>query len=170
MKFKSLLFSILLFSTYCGVQAQTALKIGHVNVQELVQKHPTMDSIQTILNKESADMQEIYDEMLAEHEKKLAAFEAESAGYSDFAKKAKQTDLMELAQKIQAYNQSAQQQIQKRNMELIQPVYTDINQKIANIAGYDKFTYILDVSNGSVAYISPESSDITARVLEELKK
>lgn len=168
MKAKNLLFLGILFITTLGLKAQTSLKIGHVNVQELVQKHPSMDSIKTLLENDSKDMEEIYSEMLSEHESKLKAFEAENATYSDFVKQAKQTELMELAQKIQNYNQSAQQHMQQRNAELVQPIYKDINQEIANIAGYEKFSYILDVSTGAVAYIAPESEDITSKVFEKL--
>ncbi len=150
--------------------AQNSLKIGHVNVQELVQKHPKMDSIRAVVAQESEDMQEIYDEMIAEHENKLADFEEKSETWSGFVKESKQAELMALVEKIQNYNQSAQQQMQQRNMKLMQPIYNEINQAISNVAGYQKYTYILDVSTGSVAYISPESQDITVRVLEELQK
>lgn len=170
MKFKILLFTAILFTAILGLNAQTTLKIGHVNIQDLVQKHPDMDSIRVLVQQETKDMEEVYAEMLAEHESKLKKFEEESAGYSDFVKETKQTELMELVQKIQNYNQSAEQQLQQRNRELIQPVYAEINQEIANISGYEKFTYVLDVSTGTVAYISPESEDITARVLEALQK
>lgn len=170
MRFKILLFSALLFSTLCGLHAQTTLKIGHVNIQDLVQKHPDMDSIRTIVEQETKDMEEVYSEMLAEHKTKLDKFEAENAGYSDFVKEAKQTELVELVQKIQNYNQSAEQQLQQRNRELIQPVYAEINQEISNVAGSEKFSYILDISTGAVAYIAPESEDITTKVLEKLQK
>ncbi len=170
MNFRFLLLIPLLFITLFNLQAQNALKIGHVNVQELVQKHPHMDSIRTVVEKESEEMQQIYEEMLAEHEKKLKTFEAENEGYSDFVKDTKQTELMELTQKIQSYNQGAQQQLQQRNMELIQPVYKEINQEISNIAGYENFSYILDVSSGAVAYMAPESEDITKKVLEKIQK
>lgn len=170
MKLKFLLITLILFSGILSLKAQSTLKIGHVNVQELVQKHPLVDSIKTIMDAEATEMQKMYDEMLAEHEKKIKAFETESPGYSDFIKTTKQNEIIELAQKVQAYNQSAQQQMQQRNAELIQPVYLEVNQEITNIAGYNKFTYVLDVSNGSVAYISPESEDITPLVLANLLK
>jgi outer membrane protein len=170
MKIKTLLLFLIVLGVPFFAAAQTSLKIGHVNVQELVQKHPQMDSIRTIMDQESKDMQEIYDEMIAEHEQKLATFEAESETYSDFVKEAKQNELLELVQKIQNYNATAQQQMQKRNMELVQPLYQQINQAISSVAGTDNFTYVLDVSNGAVAYVSPTSSDITVRVLEELQK
>ena len=158
---------LLSFFTF-KLQAQNPLKIGHVNIQELVQKHPYMDSIQAILEKETKDMEDIYAEMLSEHETKLKAFEAESATFSEIKKEARQTEILELAQKIQNYNQTAQQRLQQRNMELIQPIYQEINQEIANIAGYAKFTYVLDVSNGSVAYVDPGSENLTSQVLKKI--
>ena len=169
MKIKFLFAAVLILCGAVVTSAQNSLKIGHVNIQELVQKHPMLDSLQTIIEKESKDMQEIYDEMVAEHEAAIEKFEAESSTYSDFVKQTRQKEILEQSQKIQAYNQTAQQQLQNRNMELIQPIYQEINQEISNIAGAQNFTYVLDVSAGNVAYISPESEDLTPLVLKALK-
>lgn len=168
MKIKHLLiFTINLFLGF-SIHAQNQLKIGHVHIQELVQKHPDMDSLRAIVEQETKDMETVYSEMLKEHESKLKTFEAENEGYSEFIKTTKQNEIIELAQKIQAYNQTAQQQLQQRNMVLIRPVYEEVNQEINDIATENDFTYILDVSNGAVAYISPTSEDITPLVLKAL--
>nr|WP_321354093.1 OmpH family outer membrane protein [uncultured Draconibacterium sp.] len=169
MKIKFLLAAVVILCVATVANAQKPLKIGHVNIQELVQKHPSMDSLQTIIDRESKDMQQIYEEMIAEHEAAIEKFEAESDTYSDFVKQTKQNDILEQSQKIQNYSQSAQQQLQNRNMELIQPIYKEINQEISNIAGAQNFTYVLDVSAGNVAYISPESEDLTPLVLKAIK-
>lgn len=167
MKFKLYLIPLFIFTTIVATAQQT-LKIGHVNVQELAGKHPSMDSIRAVVEQETADMQQIYEEMIAEHESKLKTFEEESAGYSEFVRTTKQNELIELAQKVQNYNQVAQLQLQQRNRDLIRPVYEDINQEITNIAGANNFSYILDISTGCAAYISPESEDITPLVLEAI--
>lgn len=168
MNFKHLLLILPCILAVTVSNAQTTLKIGHVNIQELVQKHPVTDSIAKVIDKEADDLESVYSEMLAEHDKKRNAFEEESANYSDFVRKEKEKELIELAQKIQTFNQSAQKQLQQRNMELLRPIYNQINNEISNIAGLNNFTYVLDVSNGSVAYISPESEDITPLVVAEL--
>ena len=93
----------------------------------------------------------------------------EKLTYLQDLEETRQNDILEQSQKIQTYNQTAQQTLQKRNMELIQPVYKHINQEISNIAGAQNFTYVLDVSAGNVAYISPESKDLTPLVLEAIK-
>jgi outer membrane protein len=169
MKLRTLLVFVL-FLAGNSLLAQTTLKIGHVNVQELVQKHPDTDSIHAIIEKEAGDMEDIYAEMLHEQQEKMETFDAESAGYSDFMKKTKQEELLALSQKIQTFNQTAQQQIRQHNIELLQPVYDDVNNAIKRVAKENKFTYVLDISAGTVAYISPDSQDITARVLDELNK
>lgn len=66
------------------------------------------------------------------------------------------------------YNQTAQQQLQKRNIDLLQPVYAQITTAIKTVADRENITYILDISNGSVAYVAPNSQNITNMVMEEL--
>ncbi|WP_340112178.1 OmpH family outer membrane protein [Maribellus mangrovi] len=165
-----ILLVLMLFFAWNSLFAQSTLKIGHVNVQELVQKHPDTDSIHGVIELEAKDMEDIYTEMLEEQQEKMETFEAESAGYSDFMRKTKQEELLALSQKIQTFNQTAQQQIRQHNIQLLQPVYDEVNSAIKKIAQENKFTYVLDISAGTVAYISPDSEDITARVLEELNK
>lgn len=164
---------LVLFSVLLGVnlslKSQPVLKIGHVNIQELVENHPDTDSIHAVLEQEAKDMEDVYAGMLEERQQKLDAFEAESAGYSEFVKKTKQDELLQLSRKIEAFNQNADQQLRQRNMALLQPVYNEINAAIKEVSSENDFTYVLDISSGTVAYISPDSEDITARVLDKLR-
>lgn len=169
MKTRILLMSVFLLCGASVLRAQTTLKIAHVNVQELVQKHPDTDSIHAVIQQEAKDMEDVYGEMLEEQETKMNAFEQENAGYSDFVRKTKQQELLELSQKIETFNQTANQQIRQRNIELLQPVYNDVNEAIKKVAKENRYTYVLDVSAGAIAYLSPDSEDITARVLEVLQ-
>lgn len=151
-------------------QAQSILKIGHVNIQEIVQKHPAADSIKKILEAETKEMEDLYNEMIVEHDTKLGVFEKEQSGYSEFVKNSKQKELAAIVQKIQEYNQTAQQQLQRRNMELLKPIYEQINSLINDISVKNNFTYILEVGSGTVAYAAPNSENITPLVLEKLKR
>lgn len=151
-------------------QAQTILKIGHVNIQEIVQKHPAADSLRKILETETKEMEDLYNQMITEHESKLGVFEKEKSGYSDFVRNSKEKELIEMAQKIQEYNQIAQQQLQRRNMELLKPVYDQINSLINDISVKNSFTYILEVGSGAVAFAAPNSENITPLVLEKLSE
>ena len=150
------------------VYSQENLKIGHVNIQEIVQQLPVTDSIQTVLKKEADDMEKLFNEMLQEHDANVKKFDTEKNSYSEFVRNSKESDLMEMATKIQNYQQTANQQLQRRNMELIQPVYGKINNAIEKVALRNSLTYVLDLSNGSVAYHSPSSENLNPLVLKEL--
>ena len=63
----------------------------------------------------------VYFQLITEHEKNVEKFEAEKDNYSGFVRKTKEAELIESAQKIQSFQQTAGQQLQKRNLELNQP-------------------------------------------------
>jgi outer membrane protein len=168
MKQKSFLFIFFFSLSLFSGKAQEVLKIGHTNIPELVQKMPEADSIQNVLNKEADEMEKMYSELVEEHQKNVQKYEKEIGTYSDFVKKTKETELMEAAAKIQKFQQDASQQLQKRNMELMQPVYAKLNDAIKRVATRNNFTYILDLSSGCVAFNSANSQNINALVLAEL--
>lgn len=148
--------------------AQENLKIGHVNIPEIMQQLPETDSLKKVLENETKDMEKMYEEMIAEHEINIKEYELKKATFSEFVRAEKEKALMEMAGKIQQFNQNANQQLQMRNMELLQPVYQKINDSIKKVAQANNFTYILELSNGSVAYHSPKSENINPLVLKEL--
>ncbi len=162
------IFIFALLLNVSSIYAQENLKIGHVNIPEIVQKLPESDSIQSVLKKEADDMEKMFQEMLNEHEKSLSKYETEKATYSEFVRNSKEKELMEMSGKIQQFQQTANQQLQKRNIELFQPLYTKINDAISKVAMKENYTYILDLSNGTVAYHSPFSNDLNSTVLKEL--
>ena len=88
--------------------------------------------------------------------------------YSQLIQQTKETELLEMQNKIQAFQQTATQQLQQRNYELMQPIYSRIQEAIDKIATQEGFTYILDVSKGSVVFTAINSQNINSLVLAEL--
>ncbi|NQU87370.1 MAG: OmpH family outer membrane protein [Mariniphaga sp.] len=148
--------------------AQVGLKVGHLNVPEILQKLPETDSVRAIIEKETKELEDLYTELIQEYDTYFDKFESEKEGYSELVRRTKETEIREKAAKVQQFNQNANQQIQKRNMELNQPIYEKVNQAITSIATREQFTYVLDTSNGAVIYQSPNSLNITSMVLKEL--
>lgn len=163
----SILALISLF-VFQSVEGQENLKIGHVNIQEILQKLPETDSISVVMKKETADMEDLYEEMIKEHEANLKKYNEEKSSYSEFVRGSKEKVLMEMSSKIQQFQQNANQQLQKRNMELVQPLYTKINEAISSVSLKNSYTYVLDISTGVVAFHSPTSQNLNKKVLQEL--
>lgn len=168
MKRVAFIFAFALLLKVSLLSGQENLKIGHVNIQEILQQLPETDSIQVVMKNEADEMEKMYGEMINEHETNMKKFEAEKDTYSEFVRSSKETDLIEMSSKIQQFQQTANQQLQKRNIELIQPVYGKINEAIEKVALKNGFTYILDLNNGTVAYHSPSSKNLNTDVLHEL--
>ena len=168
MKPITLIFLSLLILKVISTTGQENLKIGHINSQEILQQLPVTDSIQKVLAGEANEMEQLYNEMLKVHEANIQKFESEKATYSEFVRNSKQKDLMEAETKIQQFSQDASQQLQKRQSELLKPVYEKINDAIEKVSLTNSFSYVLDLSVGAVAFYSPKSDNLTPLVLREL--
>jgi len=157
-----------LFLSWNLVTAQDHLKIGHVNIAEIVKAMPESDSAQNSLESDSNEFRSMLEDMQVEYNKKLNEYQENIDSYSQVIRKTKETELVELQNRIQEFQQNATQQLQQRNLELMQPIYNKIQVAIDKVASNLGFTYILDVSNGTVVFTSDDSQNIDSLVLNEL--
>ena len=149
--------------------SQTALKIGHVDIAEILAALPERDSAAAVIEKETKEMQSTYDDMTAVYNKMLDDYEKEQSTYTEPVKKNKESELLDKEKRLQEFEQNASANLQKRNADLIQPILNKILKAIDKVAAENGFTYILDVSKGSVVYTSKESQNINQLVLKILK-
>ena len=147
---------------------QGNLKIGHLNTTTLLQSMPENDSASVLLEKDRTQLQKMLEQMETEYDRAVKEYRENLESYSDLIRSNKESDIMDLEQKIQTFQQNASLQLQQRNMELFQPVYDKLQRAIDAVALQHQFTYILDVSQGSVVYVSAESQNIDTLVLREL--
>lgn len=169
MKNKIIILSItVLLFVFPGLFSQTTLKIGHVNVAELVNAIPESDSAQILFEKDAKDFNDMLDGMQVELNKLKDDYEKNKDSYSDLVKKTKLTEIADVNDKITLFKQNATQQLQKKQIELLQPIYDKIQAAIKKVATREKFTYVLDISQNSVVFVSDDSQNINPLVLKEL--
>ncbi|PLX06722.1 MAG: hypothetical protein C0596_13500 [Marinilabiliales bacterium] len=101
-----------------------------------------------------------------ELEKKYNDYMENEATLSPSIKQMKEEELMNLQQRIQAFQVSAQEDMQAKEMELLQPIYTKIQDAIKEVGEENGFMYIFDVS--TLLYHSAESTDVTTLVKTKL--
>lgn len=160
--------SFLIIVLSSNVLAQDQLKIGHVDMHEIITMMPESDSAQSLLEKDSRELETMLENMQVEYNIMLDKYQQNLDSYSQMIRQTKESELLELQNKIQAFQQSASQQLQQRNYELMQPIYTRIQEAIDKIATQEGFTYILDISKGSVVFSANNSQNINSLVLSEL--
>ncbi len=144
------------------------LKFGHINSQELLKAMPEYDSAQVQMQRFTQDLQNQMDELQVEYNKKLQDYQQQMDQLTDLIRKTKEEELMRLQKSIQDFQVAAQQEMQKKQQELMQPIIDKANQAIKDVARENGFIYIFDVASGSILYYSEKSVDILPLVKKKL--
>jgi outer membrane protein len=169
---RSLVVFILVFEllSFTGTSySQSQLKIGHVDVMKILSELPERDSAQLVLDKETKEIETSFEEMQVIYNKLVDDYTKGLSTYSVLVKKAKEDEILDKQKRLQEFEQNATATLQKRNTELLQPIYEKIIKTIEKVATQNAFTYILDVSKGSIAFTSKDSQNIEDMVLALLK-
>jgi outer membrane protein len=149
--------------------SQPVLKIAHVDVNEIMAALPEKDSADVKLEKERNDLSSTYDEMTVVYNKLYNDYQKGLSGYSDVVRKTKEDELLDKQKRISEFEQDAAATLQKRNVELYQPIYEKIMRAIDKVATEGGYSYVLDLSKGSVVFKSKESTNLNPAVLKILK-
>lgn len=149
--------------------SQANLKIGHVDINEIMNALPARDSAATVLDKETKEMQATFDQMTADYNKLFDDYQKSQSTLTEFVKQSKEAELLDKEKRLQEFEQNATTRLQNRNAELIKPIIDKVLRAVNKVAAANGYTYILDVSKGSVVYTSKDSQDINPLVLKVLK-
>ena len=148
---------------------QNALKIGHLNVNEVIEALPERDSAAAVLEKETNEYKAVFEEMQVVHNNLVEAYQTNLTTYSDLMRKTKEAELIDKQKRIADFEEMATSTLQQRNQQLLQPIYDKVMKAIGAVANEQSFTYILDVSRGGVVFMAKDSNDVTQLVLTKLK-
>lgn len=158
-----------LFTFSYNTYAQTVLKLGHVDINQILSSLPQRDSAAAIMAKETKEIQKAFEDMSAEYNKLFDDYEKAAPALTEVVRKAKEADLLDKQKRLEEFQQSATAKLDQRNAELVKPILDKILKAIDKVAAENGFTYILDVSKGSVVYTSKDSQNINPLVLRILK-
>lgn len=137
------LFLAALFVAF-SVQSMAQSKIGHINFDELVAQMPGQDSINKALENYVSVLESQSKSMQTELESKYADYQSSQATMSETIRQIKEKEIMDLQQRIEAFNQQAQYDIQNKQFELSQPLLNKAQKAIEAVAKENGFTYIIN--------------------------
>jgi len=155
----------LLISCSFASQAQNPQKIGYVDLQSLLPLMPGIDSIKIKLQKYQQTLSDKMDAMRAEFDNKYLEFQNNSATMSDLIKQTTKKELDDLQARIGAFEQQANQDLQAKQGELVQPFIEKAKNAVAEVAKENKYTYIL--MQDALVYTDP-TDDILPLVKKKL--
>lgn len=146
------IFAILVF-TLCvtSITAQT-LKFGHIDSGALIQMMPQTKQADSTLKKFGESLDAQLKAMTAEYQSKLQSYQSKADSLPDAIRATKEKELTDLGQRIQDFQQTAQESIQKKKEEIYGPILKKAEDAIKEIAKEKSYSYIFDTSLGSVIF------------------
>lgn len=146
--------------------AQQKVKFGHIKYGEIIKVMPGIDSVQKIVEDFQADLQATGEEMAKEFQKKQEEYQQlGQKGASAAVLKIKEEELTKMYQRIQDFSQSAEQDMQAKQMELLKPFQDNLLAAVKEVAKENNFTYIFDTS--TLTYYA-QGEDISSQVKQKL--
>lgn len=162
---KVIVFCAVLFTG--SVSAQT-LKFGHIDFQQTQQLMPEfkaaiagIEKVQATLETQLGAMQKEYQDKGKEY---VALAQAKDA--NEALVKAKQDEVQSIQERIQTFQQTAQESLQKEQTKQIQPVQDKLRKAINDVAKEQGLLYVFEVN--SLLYHSDQSIDIASLVKAKL--
>jgi outer membrane protein len=151
------LFGILVLSFIAVFAAQAqSVKFAHINTNEIIPLLPEYDSAVVVLEDLSVKLSNELELMQVELNNKAVAYNNDLNNYTAAVRQAKEQELNDLNTRIQAYQATAQEEMDAKQTELIQPMYNKIQNAINAVGQENGFTYIFEYSY--LRYINPSLS------------
>ena len=155
----------LFFVSSFYTQAQS--KVAHINTQELVESMPEMMNAKSELEKLAKTYETDIQAMATELQNKIKQYDAESSTKTDEENGKRLQEVQSMEQSIRQYQGQAQQDLQKKEIELLKPITEKAKAAILKVGNDQGFNYVLDSSQGQ-GVIMANGKDLLADVKAEL--
>jgi outer membrane protein len=151
----------------CVTSVQAQVKLGHINSTQLLSFMPETKNADSTLQKFGSSLENQLKTMSAEYDTKVSDFKSKEASMAEPIREAKIKEIGDLETRIQDFQQSAQNSIQKKKEELYSPIIKKAEDAIHAVAKEKSYTYVFDSSVGVLLW-AQDSEDIMGIVKQKL--
>ena len=140
-----------------------AQKIGYVNTDEIITNMKETQDAYTQLEAYAKDLQAQMETIQVEFNNKLQEYQNATETMTDAVRQLKEKELTDLNTRIQEFQQVAQQDLQKKENELLAPIYEKVKNTIDEVAKAGGYTIILP-GNALIYVDAAQVKDIASEV------
>jgi outer membrane protein len=166
-----------------NVQAQVPVKteapvqkIGTANVEFIISNLPEAKKMESDLMAYEKQLRTQLESKGAEYQRKLEEYQrgVQSGVMPPSVIADKEKELMSMQQSIQEFERTAQEDLESKQMSMLDPILTKVQAAIDKVAAANDFTYIIsthvDFGGSAIILYSKykEANDISVLVLKEL--
>jgi outer membrane protein len=150
------------------LMAQNAeMKIGYMNSMELLYQMPEFKEVQEALQKYQEELTDELKKLVDQFRSLQDEIENKQATMSATILSLKRKQLAEMQQNLQLTQATFEEEMEEKQMLLLQPLLDKINKAVKKVAADRQLLYVLDSSKGLLLF-ADESGDISNEVREAL--
>jgi outer membrane protein len=123
-------------------------KVAHINSTELVSSMPEMNEAKAELEKLAKTYENDIQTMAAELQSKVKQYDTEASTQTDEENGRRLQEVQGMEQSIRQYQNQAQQELQKKEFDLLKPITEKAQAAIIKVAKAQGFDYVLDSTQG----------------------
>ncbi|SEJ63681.1 periplasmic chaperone for outer membrane proteins Skp [Dyadobacter koreensis] len=179
MKQKLIVFMVAMAMLSTPLLAQTTpaasglTKIGYTNVDYVISKLPESKVMQNQIEVTKAQLDKAIGETYKEAQEKYEAYQKNGAQMTDVIRADKEKELQNLQTRIQEMQTNAQQSLQTKQQQLLEPILTKVNNAIQDVGKENGFLYILNMDAGQgttpiILFAASEENNATNLILRKL--
>lgn len=167
---KKLMFALVAVFACFAAQAQTGMKIGYANVDYVLSQLPEAKQVESDLQAHNTQLQNQLQSKYQEYQTKLGTYQQGAAGMIEAVKKEKEQELTDLGNRLQQFEKDAQTSMQKKQSDLMQPLFVKVGETINAVAAEAGYDFVLSAGVGGVDIVlfAKEEHDVSDLVLKKL--
>ncbi len=142
-------------------------KMAHIATQDLLEQMPAFKDAQAELQKIQTSYQTEMQNMGQELQKTMERYGREAETQTDEENLKRQQEVETTRNKIAEYRQNAMKDIQKKESDLLKPVYEKARTAIQKVARAKGYQYVMDSTTGA-GLILADGYDLMPDVKKEL--
>lgn len=142
-------------------------KFGHVDSAALLELMPEKKKAEAELESFAKEFETALQDMAKEYEGKIQSFQANEKSMVETVRNTKMREIADLERRIQEFQQQAQDEISKKEQEVLTPIIDKARKAIDEVAKEKGYTYVFDSSLGVLLY-ADDSEDVMADVKAKL--
>lgn len=148
----------------------TSLKIAYVDVDYILSEMPESKQAETDLTSLQTQLKKQIDDKTKELQDKYAAYQNQGADVPDAVKQSNLRELNQLNQNLQQLQSDAQDNIQKKQDQLMDPILAKVDKAISDVAKDGGYDLILNLQYGQVNVVlyGDKKLDVSDLVLKKM--
>ena len=159
---------VISMAVLCSNVSAQNIKLAHISMQELIYSMPeyaaAMESLQSFFQ----DLEKQLEEMRVELNRKIDEFQRLQESWSDLVRQTRIEEIQTMQQRIELFQQNAEESVQVEQNKLMQPILEKANKAIEDVAKAQGVTYVISADPQVLLFKAVGTLDLLPAVKQHL--